>query len=89
MLTGVSGGFRELEIYLGTFAAREGVNEIPDTTGLGVAQGVSALVHLHAGEYVTLSARQSSGSAISIRGTRSEGSPDTPEFDMRWVGPSS
>jgi len=87
--TGVSTGFREIEIYLGTFAAREGVNEIPDTNGLGVAQGVSALVHLHAGDYVILSARQTSGSAISIAGTTSEGAPDTPEFDMHWVGPSS
>jgi hypothetical protein len=86
---GVSGGFRELEIYLGSFSAREAVNEIPDTTGLGVAQEVSALVHLHAGDYVTLSARQTSGSAVSISGTTSEGAPDTPEFDMRWVEPSS
>lgn len=87
--TGVSGGFREIEIYLGTFTTREAVSEIPDTTGLGVAQEVSALVHLHAGDYVTLSARQTSGSAISIAGTTSEGAPDTPEFDMRWVEPSS
>jgi hypothetical protein len=86
---GVSGGFRELEIYLGAFAAREGVSEIPDTAGNGVAQGVSALVHLHAGDYVILSARQTSGSAISITGTTSEGAPDTPEFDMHWVEPSS
>ena len=86
---GVMAGFREIEIYLGTFAARLAVNEIPDETGLGVAQEASALVHLHAGDYVTLSARQTSGSAISISGTTSEGAPDTPEFDMRWVEPSS
>lgn len=86
---GVSGGFRELEIYLGAFAAREGVSEIPDTAGIGVVQDVSAFVHLHAGDYVILAARQTSGSAISITGTTSEGAPDTPEFDMHWVEPSS
>jgi hypothetical protein len=86
---GVSGGFREIEIYLGNFTAREALSEIPDTTGLGVAQDVSALVHLHAGDFVILSARQTSGSAISIAGTTSEGAPDTPEFAMRWVEPSS
>jgi hypothetical protein len=87
--TGVSGGFRELEIYEGAFAAREAVSEIPDTGGLGVVEDVSAFVHLHAGDYVILSARQTSGSAISITGTTAEGAPDTPEFDMHWVEPSS
>ena len=87
--TGVSGGFREIEIYLGTFTTRLAANEIPDTAGLGVVQDVSALVHLHAGDYVVLSARQTSGSAVSITGTTTEGAPDTPEFDMRWVEPSS
>jgi hypothetical protein len=85
---GGSGGFEELEIYVNNFAARVGVTAIPVTATSGAAEGVSALVHLHAGDYVILVARQTTGSAVTIRGTTSEGAPDTPEFDMHWVAPS-
>jgi hypothetical protein len=83
-----TGTFEEIEIYVnGT--TRVGVTEIPNSTAACVVEGVNALVRLHAGDYVQLFARQSSGSAETIRGTNSEGAPDTPEFDMHWVGPSS
>lgn len=87
-LGGSSTGFRELEIYSST-ASRVGVTTAQDPGGIGVIESVSALVLLHAGDYVTLSARQDSGISITIKGTTSEGAPDTPVFDMHWVGPSS
>jgi hypothetical protein len=52
------------------------------------SESVSALVHLHAGDYVILTARQITGSTATVRGTTFEGTPDSPEFDMHWVGPS-
>jgi hypothetical protein len=86
---GPSSGFEELEIYVNAFASRVGVTAIPVTSTSGVAEGVSALVHLRAGDYVILSARQDTGTAVSINGTSNDGAPDSPEFDMHWVGPSS
>ena len=83
------GGFEELEIYVDNFASRVGVTAIPVSAGSVVAAGVAALVHLRVGDYVILSARQDTGSAVSIRGTNFDGGPDSPEFDMHWVGPSS
>jgi hypothetical protein len=84
-----STGFVEIEIYVNAFASRIGVTATPTTTGACGAASVNALVHLHAGDYVILTARNTSGSAATVRGTTNEGAPDSPEFDMHWVGPSS
>lgn len=82
-------GFVEIQIYVNNFASRVGVTATPVNDTECGAQSVNALVPLHAGDYVILVARQATGSAATIRGTTSEGAPDTPEFDMRWVGPAS
>jgi len=83
-----STAFEEIEIFLnGT--TRIGVTAIPVSSSACVAEGVQALVHLRAGDYVQLYARQLSGSTDTIVGTATEGAPDSPEFDMRWVGPAS
>lgn len=80
-------GLQELEIYVNNFAARVGVTELQSSTG--AAEGVNALVHLNAGDYVILTARwfKNGATPTSIRGTTSETTPDSPVFDMRWVGP--
>lgn len=82
-------GFQEVEIYQ-SGVGRVGVTSIPVSSSSCVAEGVSALVHLHAGDYVQLYVRQDSGSATAdtVAGSTTEGVPDTPEFDMRWVAPS-
>jgi hypothetical protein len=90
-LCGSTEGFVEIQIFVNNFAERVGVTATPVNPTACGAQSVNALVHLHAGDYVTLVARNeiSSGAAATIEGTTSEHSPDSPEFDMRWVGPSS
>jgi hypothetical protein len=82
-------GFQEVEIFQ-SGVGRVGVTSIPVSGSSCVAEGVTALVHLHAGGYVQLYARQDSGSSTpdTVGGSTIEGVPDTPEFDMRWVAPS-
>ncbi|HEY2651192.1 MAG TPA: hypothetical protein VGI50_04670, partial [Solirubrobacteraceae bacterium] len=81
--------FEELEIYKNA-ATRVGVTAIPVSSGgtSCVAEGVDALVHLRAGDYVQLYVRQLTGTTNTVTGTNTEGAPDTPEFDMHWVAPS-
>ena len=84
-----TGGFAEAEIFLND-TTRLAVTSIPVTATSCTAEGVSRLVHLRAGDYVTLAARQTTAASAIVNGTTSDfGSPDTPEFDMHWVGPSS
>jgi hypothetical protein len=83
-----SGGFAEAEIFLNDLT-RLAVTATPVTSTACTAEGVNALVHLHAGDYVTLAARQTTLGSLTVTGTTTEGEPDTPEFDMHWVGPSS
>jgi hypothetical protein len=80
-------GLEELEIYVNSFSKRVGVTALQSSTG--AAEGVNALVHLNAGDYVILAARwfKNGATPTSIRGTTSETTPDSPEFDMRWVEP--
>jgi hypothetical protein len=89
-LCGSASGFVEIQIFVNNFASRVGVTATPvNGTSCG-AQSVDALIHLHAGDYVTLVARNeiSSGAAAQIDGASFDGSPDSPEFDLHWVGPS-
>jgi hypothetical protein len=79
--------FEEVEIFKNG-ATRVGVTAIPASSSSCVAEGVEALVHLNAGDYVQLYVRQLSGSADTVTGTNTETAPDTPEFDMHWIGPS-
>jgi hypothetical protein len=81
-------GFAEAEIYLND-ATRLAVDVTPTTAGVCTAENVNVLTHLRAGDFVTLAVRQTTGSPATVRGTTNEGAPDTPEFDMHWVGPSS
>ena len=84
-----AGGFAEAEIFLND-TTRLAVTAIPVTSTSCTAESVSRLVHLRAGDYVTLAARQTTAASATVNGTSSDfGSPDTPEFDMHWVGPSS
>jgi hypothetical protein len=85
---GATNGLTEIEIFVnGT--SRVAVSATP-TNGISCgAQNVNALVPLKAGDYVILAARQQTGATATIRGATFDGGPDTQEFDMRWVGPSS
>ncbi|HLJ04002.1 MAG TPA: hypothetical protein VKT31_11220 [Solirubrobacteraceae bacterium] len=80
-------GLQELEIYVNNFSKRVGVTALQNSTG--AAEGVSALVHLNAGDYVILTVRwfKNGSTPTSIRGTASETTPDSPEFDIRWIEP--
>lgn len=88
-VTASSPGYEEVEIFENA-ATRIGVTSIPISASACVAEGVSRLVHLHAGDFVQLYVRQDSNGASPevVSGTALQHTDDTPEFDMRWVAPS-
>lgn len=82
-----AGNYSEVEIFLNG-ATRLGATD-GTTSDACPIQSVNALVKMKPGDYVQLYVRTSSTTSEGIRGTNSEGAPDTPVFDVHWVGPAS